>query len=278
MKTSFYGFNFQYPLRRKGIGQWLAAYGSREPDQLFVLAKILKEGDVVIDLGANFGYYALVESRLVGRTGKVIAIEPDPRNLEYLNINLAVNHATDLVAVHGFAASDRDGDGVFLLGEWTNLSSLQASTKPRRKYVGDWPVKLRNTGKFILSCEQPIALLRMDVEGHEAFILKSLITELEDHPDRLPRHIVFEPHAWEYTGSNQMTGNLRMLLSRWYHVSFMSTKLDPAGSLGSLGYEPCHTMRYFDRTYALYSDVKAEHAIHEIVGKAGVTTVCLSKS
>lgn len=48
------------------------------PTQL-VLAAILREGDTFVDIGANEGMVSLLAARLVGRAGKVIAFEPNPR-------------------------------------------------------------------------------------------------------------------------------------------------------------------------------------------------------
>jgi SAM-dependent methyltransferase len=45
-----------------------------------IMAKIIKEGDIVFDIGANRGQYTIFLSKLVGQKGKVYAFEPDPRN------------------------------------------------------------------------------------------------------------------------------------------------------------------------------------------------------
>lgn len=42
----------------------------------YMVRKLINEGDYVIDLGANLGYYSLIFSRLVGKKGKVFSIEP----------------------------------------------------------------------------------------------------------------------------------------------------------------------------------------------------------
>ena len=44
----------------------------------------VKKGDVILDIGASIGWYACKISDLVGENGKIIAIEPDPKNFHYL--------------------------------------------------------------------------------------------------------------------------------------------------------------------------------------------------
>ena len=52
-------------------------------------------GNTVLDLGANIGYYAIMEAK-VGSSGKIYAIEPDPRNIEILIKNLKLNKINDI--------------------------------------------------------------------------------------------------------------------------------------------------------------------------------------
>lgn len=46
-----------------------------------------KEGDTVLDAGAYVGMFTVRASELVGKSGRVIAIEPEPRNFAYLERN-----------------------------------------------------------------------------------------------------------------------------------------------------------------------------------------------
>ena len=45
-----------------------------------LLIETIKEGDIVVDIGANIGYFTLLAARLVGENGRVYAFEPEPLN------------------------------------------------------------------------------------------------------------------------------------------------------------------------------------------------------
>jgi FkbM family methyltransferase len=55
-----------------------------------------KEGDTVIDVGAHVGRYSLIASKRVGSKGLVIAVEPDPINVQRLESNIELNHLTNV--------------------------------------------------------------------------------------------------------------------------------------------------------------------------------------
>jgi precorrin-6B methylase 2 len=52
--------------------------------ELSRLADWVHEGDVVVDVGAHYGSYATALARLVGSSGRVIAVEPSHHALETL--------------------------------------------------------------------------------------------------------------------------------------------------------------------------------------------------
>lgn len=73
-----------------------------------LLKKIIKEGMVVVDIGANIGYYSLIAAKLVGKSGIVYAFEPEPSNYELLCKNIEVNNYTNVIPVRK-AISDKNG-------------------------------------------------------------------------------------------------------------------------------------------------------------------------
>lgn len=59
----------------------------------------LKKGDIVIDAGAYFGYFTIFASKKVGRDGKIIAFEPDPRNYRILQANLNSANLNNVIVI-----------------------------------------------------------------------------------------------------------------------------------------------------------------------------------
>jgi FkbM family methyltransferase len=77
-------------LRRRGV--WAAA-------ETELCKRELRPGMRVLDVGANIGYFTLLFARLVGPTGHVYAFEPEPRNFDLLQRNVARNRYANVTAV-----------------------------------------------------------------------------------------------------------------------------------------------------------------------------------
>ncbi|MCW3976795.1 MAG: FkbM family methyltransferase, partial [Candidatus Bathyarchaeota archaeon] len=69
--------------------------GKWEPNCVNFLSRIIRDGDIIFDVGAWVGPYSLFFSKLVGSRGKVIAFEPSPKSfnvlVDHLNQNRALN-------------------------------------------------------------------------------------------------------------------------------------------------------------------------------------------
>ena len=77
----------------------LSIYGIHGTHDFKIIKNNVKDGDNVIDLGANIGYFTLILAKLVGPTGKVFAFEPDPRNLALLKKNVEYNNYKNVIIV-----------------------------------------------------------------------------------------------------------------------------------------------------------------------------------
>ncbi|MGI9456425.1 MAG: FkbM family methyltransferase [Aeoliella sp.] len=70
--------------------------GTYGENEAATFQRLLKAGDVVLDIGAHVGYFTLLAARLVGSSGKVFAFEPLPLNLAYLNRHVLANRLTNV--------------------------------------------------------------------------------------------------------------------------------------------------------------------------------------
>lgn len=65
--------------------------GTWEPDETSYLRRVLRPGDTFVDVGAHVGYFSVLAAACVGPSGRVVAVEPELRNLKLLQRNLALN-------------------------------------------------------------------------------------------------------------------------------------------------------------------------------------------
>src|SRR5258706_12505611 len=87
-----------FPAQRKGFGKFIFAFREYYEPELAYLEKVLSPGKIFIDVGANFGVYTLVASKLAGAAGRVIAIEPTPQSFARFRQNIALNQFSNVGA------------------------------------------------------------------------------------------------------------------------------------------------------------------------------------
>src|SRR5690242_20487958 len=75
------------------------------------IKRLIKPGDVAIDLGANIGWYSHVLAGLVGKDGRVYSIEPIPDTFRLLSAVAAARGLRN-VELLNVAVSDKDGSAV----------------------------------------------------------------------------------------------------------------------------------------------------------------------
>jgi FkbM family methyltransferase len=194
-----------------GISRQLARLGSREPEQKFIVERLLKRGMTAFDLGANIGYYTVMMAGLVGETGRVYAVEPHPWNFELLSVNVSRNGMDERVALQRVAIARATGRETLLLSAKSNWHSLHRPVvdmrspwrhKYARTVVGEIDVEARSLDDY-LADKPAIDLIRMDLEGYEVEILSSLAARCARG---LPRPaVLFETHPEFYdTGGNDI--------------------------------------------------------------------------
>jgi len=268
----------EFPLFFENIGIWLSIYRRREPDQLYIISKILREGNSVLDIGSNIGYYILKEAELLHGKGTIFACEPDTRNIGFLKRNLSLNKLNDIVEIYEVAISDKNCDEEFYVCEASNLSSLSKSAM-ERKYISKQQVKVVSLDTILKQIGTTIDFMRMDIEGHELAVFRSLIDFVNNEGDlrAAPSVIVFETHPWEYQDKDSSAKLFGELCSLGYDVKYIATKREGRSPFHEHGYKPFKTIKWLHNFYGIYQDVDLKLSVDLICNNHDIRTVCLQK-
>ena len=157
-----------------GISSELMMFKTHEPLTTKLLSKELKKGMTCLDIGGNIGYYTLLESNIIGNTGKVIAIEPSPPNFQHLKKNLELQDAKNVDA-YNFAAGDVDGNVNFLVYKESN-GSFTIPDGETTDLPGELiKVSAKRIDTFLDELDvNHVDFVRMDVEGYESHIIEGM--------------------------------------------------------------------------------------------------------
>lgn len=174
-------------LEDKGLSHDLLLNNIREPYVTQAIQNEIHRGYTCVDIGANIGYYALQESRLVGNLGKVYAIEPVKESLDLLKRNIEVNHYKN-IECYQLACGENNRQDVIHVSPKRNWSSMYPSNS--RQFVRDDTIEVVTLDKFLENRQYP-DFIRMDVEGYEYEIVKGMTLLLAD---KRPLKLFIEYH------------------------------------------------------------------------------------
>jgi FkbM family methyltransferase len=152
-------------------------FRSWEPNTSRIFSRIVRDGDTVVDVGANIGYYSLLFSTLVGPGGKVVAIEASPKIAATLAQNIATNDARNVRIANVAVAAER-GTATIYEAPSTNIG--MTTTRPDRGFpVGGTVEALPLTD--ILTAEEATRtrLIKIDIEGAEAPVVAAILDNLD---------------------------------------------------------------------------------------------------
>lgn len=169
-------FNDFFWLNNTGyIDKCIIQDGIFEKNSVAVLKKLVKNGDTVLDVGANIGFYSILFSKIVGNTGRILAFEPTLHYGKVLEKNLKTNNIQNCeiirvglsnikqkLKIHigpSSATIHVPGGGFSTSQEIINLISL------------DDYIKENNIDK--------IDFIKVDIDGHEPFFFKGALKTIQ---------------------------------------------------------------------------------------------------
>lgn len=171
------GIHWQLDLN-EGIDLAIYLFGRFESSTVHVFRRLIRRGDVVIDIGANIGANTLELARCVGSTGRVVAFEPTVFAIDRLRRNLELNPAlaasvTLEQAILGDDSSSREPSEFY--SSWPLSGSANEGVHERHRGqlksaagAHHWTLD-RYVADYTIAA---VRLIKLDVDGHELAVLR----------------------------------------------------------------------------------------------------------
>lgn len=208
---------------------WKVAAGTYEPEVASLIRHLVKPGQIVIDIGANLGYFTVMMSKLVGNNGQVYSVEALRTLWALLARNIAES-ATSSVRQLRMAAWDHS-EGLNMVHAPATINYGGAYTQPFGTVA---PVNHRSEEVVGHPLDQiidkrPVRFIKADIEGAEFKAFKGMTDILtRDRP-----HVVTEVHETQLRKVSQCSVHdlLGLFRDLGYHPKLMARGHDGAVKL-----------------------------------------------
>ena len=156
---------YKFWLNNSGyIDKEIIKEGVFEPKTTNAIKHLIRPGDVVLDVGANIGYYTVMLSKIVGPTGKIFAFEPTKHFGDVLKQNIHANNLENIEIVN-VGLSNKTQKLSIDIGP---SSATLHSPAEFDLIIGNEDISLITLNDFIrLRKLEKIDLIKIDIDGHE---------------------------------------------------------------------------------------------------------------
>jgi FkbM family methyltransferase len=217
------------PLRLPFGAWWLAEESALDHELIYnefermeteFVKRLLRRDMTVVDAGAHHGLYTLLASKRVGWDGRVIAIEPSPRECERLEKHLRLNRCSNTEVVPCALGEDPGEADLYLVDgfqDWCNSLRPPAIDEPVRTVR----VSVRRLDDVLAELRvKKVDFIKLDVEGAELSVLYGAMKLLhrESRPAILAEVQDTRTHPWGYAAREILQFLIRMDY-RWFAIA-----------------------------------------------------------
>ncbi|MDR1375690.1 MAG: FkbM family methyltransferase [Holosporaceae bacterium] len=156
--------------------------GIYDPNLLVVVNALLQKGSVFIDVGANMGCFSLLASKVVGKEGKIFALEPSSRDFNRLVDNVKINHLQRIIHPLRLAVSGKVGPVKLSVAceERSALNTIGEFSFSGVEKVDMEDVNSTTIDKFMQGKRlNRLDVLKLDIEGSEVEALRGAANTIE---------------------------------------------------------------------------------------------------
>jgi FkbM family methyltransferase len=161
------------------IGKALDLYGEFAEESNIFMRQLVREGDTIVDVGANVGTVTACMAQRVGATGRVYAIEPQRIIFQNLCATIALNGWTNVYSIQAAVGEAVGSIAVPQINyaNADNFGALSLTSEGGSDRVNSISIDSLNLDR----CN----LIKIDVEGMELDVLKGAISTLKQHQPSL---------------------------------------------------------------------------------------------
>ncbi len=170
-----WGAKVRSPNVNRAVAAWLLNAGVMGRAERRYFESIVSPGQIVVDVGANQGVFTMLFSRLVGPTGRVFALEPEPALFAALDATCALNGATNVTRL-SVAAGEKRSHGMLHCSRFNSGDNTMSSSRSGPSV----PVEIVALDE-VLPVED-VSLIKVDVQGYELSVVKGMETLLKRSP------------------------------------------------------------------------------------------------
>jgi FkbM family methyltransferase len=144
-------------------------FGFYEHDELTMQLKLIKDGYNVLDIGGNYGWYAMHIAREKPKAS-IFSFEPIPSTFNFLNENIRLNNFKN-IKIFNFGLSDADGSFNFYFDSHLSVNASLANVSGDEK-VENITCFVKKLDNFVKDQNINIDFIKCDVEGAELLVFK----------------------------------------------------------------------------------------------------------
>jgi FkbM family methyltransferase len=221
--TTCEGFRMHVDPSDYAVGHTIARTLSYEPEVSAALRDVLGTGGTFVDVGANLGWFSLLGASLVGPSGRVIAIEPNPLNVALLR-DSATDNGFDNIDALVLALAAQPG-AIALETDGSNGRITPIDGPPAEPIEASYVVAARPLDDVLSEAGVTrVDAIKIDVEGAEPLVLKGAGDTITRYRPVLISE--FYPLALDSSPWGNAHGYLAMLRAFGYSLSVIGSNGD----------------------------------------------------
>lgn len=184
-----------------------------EPNLSYFFINTLQEGDTIVDVGANIGYFSLLASTLVGQDGKVISIEAAPETFHLLQKNIERNACKNIHALNVAATLEETAVAI--------VRNVAHNSGANTIKIGTGKVPGRPISTIIGNDISSVHFIKIDIEGSEAPVLENILQNIRNFPQRLTIVAEISENSARYVDAFRLAGFRIAGLPNNYSIGYL---------------------------------------------------------